>query len=54
MADGMTDFMMLIDFIFQQGLIPLASLFTTVFIFQLVFAVIILGIVFSLIFKLKE
>lgn len=51
---GMPEFLQCIDFIFQQGLIPLASMFTTVFVFQLVFGVIILGIVFSLILKLKE
>lgn len=51
---GMTEFLQCIDFIFQQGLIPLASMFTTVFVFQLVFGVIILSIVFSLILKLKE
>ena len=51
---GMDDFLVCIDFIFEQGLIPLASMFTTVFVFQLLFGVIILGIVFSLIIKLKE
>lgn len=51
---GMTEFMECIDFIFTNGLIPIASMFTTVFVFQLVFAVIILGIVLSLLYKLKE
>lgn len=51
---GMPEFLQCIDFIFQEGLLPLASMFTTVFVFQLVFGVIILSIVFSLIIKLKE
>lgn len=50
---GMDEFLVCIDFIFQVGLIPLRSMFTSVFVFQLVFGVIILGLVFSLIIKLK-
>lgn len=51
---GITEFESVMLFIFQDGLIPIASMFTTVFVFQLVFAVIILGMVFSLLYKLKD
>lgn len=50
----MTDFQTVVSFIFEQGLIPIASMFTTVLVFQMAFAVIILGIVFGLLYKLKE